>query len=335
MVSVVTGVAGFIGSHLAERLINEGHEVVGIDCFTDYYSRSIKEANVAKLLTLPGFTFVEGNLLTYDLPQLLNGANHIFHQAAQAGVRSSWGVEFEIYTNLNVLATQRLLEACKGLSIEKFVYASSSSVYGDSEELPIGEESALRPVSPYGVTKLAGENLCASYWKNYDIPIISLRYFTVYGPRQRPDMAFNKFMQALAKDTEIEIYGDGTQTRDFTYISDAVEGNLLAMHSNSPGEVFNIGGGSHVMINDVLQTLETLTLRDTKTVYREVQKGDVRHTFADTNKARDILGANGILDEYCSMRHMANLESVYTYEGTHDIHQLIVGDTVTGVPAYR
>ena len=296
MVSLVTGVAGFIGSHLAERLIKEGHEVVGIDCFTDYYSRSIKEANVAKLLNLQGFTFIEGNLLTYELSQLLNGANYIFHQAAQAGVRSSWGVEFEIYTNLNVLATQRLLEACKGLSIEKFVYASSSSVYGDSEEMPIGEEAALRPVSPYGVTKLAGENLCASYWKNYAIPIISLRYFTVYGPRQRPDMAFNKFMQALAKDREIEIYGDGTQTRDFTYISDAVEGNLLAMQNNSLGEVFNIGGGSRVMLNDVLQTLETITLRDTKTVCRGVQKGDVRHTFADTSKARKILGYKPQID---------------------------------------
>jgi UDP-glucose 4-epimerase len=290
MVSVVTGVAGFIGSHLAERLIQEGHEVVGIDCFTDYYSRSIKEANVAKLLNLNGFTFIEGNLLTYELSQLLAGANYIFHQAAQAGVRSSWGVEFEIYTNLNVLATQRLLEACRELSIEKFVYASSSSVYGDSKDMPIVEEAALRPVSPYGVTKLAGENLCASYWKNFAIPIISLRYFTVYGPRQRPDMAFYKFMQALAKDTEIEIYGDGTQTRDFTYISDAVEGNLLAMQNNSQGEVFNIGGGSRVLLNDVLQTLETITSRNTKTVCREVQKGDVRHTFADTSKARKVLG---------------------------------------------
>jgi UDP-glucose 4-epimerase len=296
MVSVVTGVAGFIGSHLAERLIKEGHEVVGIDCFTDYYSRSIKEANVEKLLTLPGFTFIEGNLLTYKLHSLLNGANYIFHQAAQAGVRSSWGAEFEIYTNLNVLATQRLLEACKGFSIEKFVYASSSSVYGDSEELPIREETTLKPVSPYGVTKLAGENLCASYWKNHDIPIISLRYFTVYGPRQRPDMAFYKFMQALAKDREIEIYGDGTQTRDFTFISDAVEGNLLAMENNSLGEVFNIGGGSRVILNDVLHTLETITSRDAKTVYREVQKGDVRHTFAETSKARDILGYNPQID---------------------------------------
>lgn len=296
MVSVVTGVAGFIGSHLAERLIEEGHEVVGIDCFTDYYPRSIKEANVAKLLTLPAFAFIEGNLLTLGLHDLLKGAHYIFHQAAQAGVRASWGDEFEIYTNLNVLATQRLLEACKGLSIEKFVYASSSSVYGDAEELPIREEVALKPLSPYGVTKLAGENLCASYWKNYDIPITSLRYFTVYGPRQRPDMAFHKFMLALSKDREIEIYGDGTQTRDFTFISDAVEGNLLAMKNTSHGEIYNIGGGSRVMLNDVLKTLETITSRDAKIVYREVQKGDVRHTFADTSKARDLLSYEPHID---------------------------------------
>ena len=296
MVSLVTGVAGFIGSHLAERLIAEGHEVVGIDCFTDYYSRSIKEANLEKLLTVPSFTFIEVDLLNCGLYALVKGANYIFHQAAQAGVRSSWGNELEVHTNLNVLATQRLLEACKGLSIEKFIYASSSSVYGDSEELPIREESVLKPVSPYGVTKLAGENLCASYWKNYDIPVISLRYFTVYGPRQRPDMAFHKFMQALTEDSEIEIYGDGTQTRDFTFISDAVEGNLLAMGNSSLGEVFNIGGGSRVMVNEVLQTMEQITLRNTKTAYREVQKGDVKHTLADTRKAREILGYNPGID---------------------------------------
>jgi UDP-glucose 4-epimerase len=296
MVSVVTGVAGFIGSHLAERLIEEGHEVTGIDCFTDYYSRSKKEANLAKLLSLPGFNFIEGNLLTLDLPDLLKSATYIFHQAAQAGVRSSWGNEFAIYTNLNVLATQKILEACKGLSIEKFVYASSSSVYGDSEALPIREETDLKPVSPYGVTKLAGENLCASYWKNYEIPVISLRYFTVYGPRQRPDMAFCKFMQALSKGTEIEVYGDGTQTRDFTFISDAIEANMLAMKSSARGEVYNIGGGSRVRVKDVLETLEKITSRDAKILYGEVQKGDVKHTLAETRKARDVLGYKPQID---------------------------------------
>ena len=296
MVSVVTGVAGFIGSHLAERLIGEGHEVVGIDCFTDYYPRSIKESNVEYLLTLPGFSFVEGNLLDLNLPDLLNGTQYIFHQAAQAGVRSSWGTEFEVYTTLNLVATQRLLEACKKLTFEKFIYASSSSVYGDSDDLPLREDSVLKPVSPYGVTKLAGEHLCMSYWKNYNIPTIALRYFTVYGPRQRPDMAFYKFMGALVHDKDIEIYGDGLQTRDFTFVADAVEGNLLAMKTTQVGEVFNIGGGSRVTVNDVLDTLQKITLKNPRIVYQDVQKGDVKHTLAETRKARNTLGYSPEVD---------------------------------------
>ena len=296
MLSVVTGVAGFIGSHLAERLIREGHEVMGIDCFTDYYPRSIKEKNLKNLLTLPGFSFIEGNLLDLDLPELLNGTQYIFHQAAQAGVRSSWGAEFEIYTTLNLVATQRMLEACKKLTIKKFIFASSSSVYGDSDELPLREDSVLRPVSPYGVTKLAGEHLCTSYWKNYNIPTIALRYFTVYGPRQRPDMAFHKFMGALLEDKEIEIYGDGLQTRDFTFISDAVEGNLLAMKATLVGEVFNIGGGSRVTVNDVLDTLQKITMKNPRIVYQDVQKGDVKHTLAETIKARNTLGYSPKVD---------------------------------------
>ena len=290
MLSVVTGVAGFIGSHLAERLIGEGHQVVGIDCFTDYYPRSIKESNLDNLLSLPGFSFIEGNLLDLNLPDLLKGTHFIFHQAAQAGVRSSWGSEFEVYTTLNLVATQRLLEACKKLTIEKFIFASSSSVYGDSEELPLREDSVLRPVSPYGVTKLAGEHLCMSYWKNYNIPTIALRYFTVYGPRQRPDMAFHKFMGALLQDKDIEIYGDGLQTRDFTFISDAVEGNLLAMKNTLVGEVFNIGGGSRVTVNDVLGTMKKITQKNPRIVYQDVQKGDVKHTLAETIKVRTTLG---------------------------------------------
>ena len=296
MLSVVTGVAGFIGSHLAERLIGEGHEVVGIDCFTDYYPRSIKESNVEYLLTLPGFSFVEGNLLDLNLPDLLNGTQYIFHQAAQAGVRSSWGTEFEVYTTLNLVATQRLLEACKKLTFEKFIYASSSSVYGDSDDLPLREDSVLKPVSPYGVTKLAGEHLCMSYWKNYNIPSIALRYFTVYGPRQRPDMAFHKFMRASLHGKDIEIYGDGLQTRDFTFVADAVEGNLLAMKTTQVGEVFNIGGGSRVTVNDVLDTLQKITLKNPRIVYQDVQKGDVKHTLAETRKARNTLGYSPEVD---------------------------------------
>ena len=289
MRSLVTGVAGFIGSHLAERLLQENHHVVGIDCFTDYYAKSLKESNLRKLLREPGFAFVEENLLTAGLPELLSDRDYIFHQAAQAGVRSSWGAEFEIYTSLNVLATQRLLEACKGLNFKKFIYASSSSVYGDAQELPLREESMLKPVSPYGVTKLAAEQLCYSYWKNYQIPTISLRYFTVYGPRQRPDMAFHRFMRALLDGELIEIYGDGKQTRDFTFVSDIINGNLLAMQSALVGGVFNLGGGSRVVLNDVLETVQQVAGKGAKIVYRDVQRGDVMHTLADTSKAMSEL----------------------------------------------
>ena len=290
MKSLVTGVAGFVGSSLAERLIREGHEVIGVDCFTDYYARSIKEENLKGLLKEEQFTFFEADVSWVNLGEFLNGVDYVFHQAAQAGVRSSWGDEFNIYTSNNVLATQRLLEACKGFAMKRFIYASSSSVYGDSEELPLREQSFLKPVSPYGVTKLAGEYLCYSYWKNFDIPVVSLRYFTVYGPRQRPDMAFHRFIKAMLNDENIEIYGDGEQTRDFTFISDAIEGNMLAMKSDAAGEVFNIGGGSRVSVNEVLEGIQKISGKATRIVYRDVQKGDVRHTLADTSKARKHLG---------------------------------------------
>jgi len=285
MRSLVTGVAGFIGSHLAERLLEENHDVLGVDCFTDYYAKSLKKANVKGLLKKPGFSFLEENLLTANLPELLMDREYIFHQAAQAGVRSSWGAEFEIYTSLNLLATQRLLEACKGLNVRKFIYASSSSVYGDAQELPLREDSVLKPVSPYGVTKLAAEQLCYSYWKNYQIPTIALRYFTVYGPRQRPDMAFHRFMRALLEGETIEMYGDGKQTRDFTFVSDIINGNLLAMQSALVGGVYNLGGGSRVELNDVLEAIQQVAGKSTKIVYRDVQRGDVKHTLADTSKA--------------------------------------------------
>ena len=315
MRSLVTGVAGFIGSHLAERLIKEGHGVVGIDCFTDYYARSIKEKNLKGLLQMSGFTFLEDNLLEGNLSDLLVGVDYIFHQAAQAGVRSSWGAEFEVYTSNNILATQKLLEACKGLDIRRFIYASSSSVYGDSEELPLRERSLLKPVSPYGVTKLAAEHLCYSYWKNYQVPVIALRYFTVYGPRQRPDMAFHRFVRAILDGGEIEIYGNGEQTRDFTFISDAVSGNMLAMKSNAEGEIFNIGGGSRVSVNEVLDIIQNIAGKTAKIVYRDVQKGDVRHTLADTNKVKKHLGyipevdlKTGLEEEWKWLKEFKQLE---------------------------
>lgn len=287
---VVTGCAGFIGSHLSEALVAQGHEVVGIDCFTDYYPRAAKEANLAALLDSPHFTFIEADLLEYDLGRLLEGTDCVYHQAAQAGVRASWGQNFAIYTQNNVLATQRLLEAAKDRPLRRFVYASSSSIYGDARQLPVTEETLPQPVSPYGVSKLAAEHLCRLYRVNFGVPTVSLRYFTVYGPRQRPDMGFHRFLRALLTDGEITLYGDGEQTRDFTFVSDAVAANLACLDAEVSGEVFNIGGGSRVSINRVLAILEAISGKKPRVRRIGKQKGDVRDTFADTSRAREALG---------------------------------------------
>lgn len=287
---VVTGAAGFIGSHLSEALVQRGHDVVGIDCFTDYYPRPAKESNLATLRQSPRFAFVEANLLEYDLNSLLDGVEYVFHQAAQAGVRASWGQNFSVYTENNVLATQRLLEAAKSHPIKRLVYASSSSIYGDAKELPVTEETIPQPISPYGVTKLAAEHLCRLYWVNFRVPTVSLRYFTVFGPRQRPDMGFHKFFRALLRDDEITLYGDGDQTRDFTFVSDAVAANLACMEAPVTGEVFNIGGGSRISVNRVLELMQAISGRKARIQRLEEQKGDVRHTFADTSRAREALG---------------------------------------------
>ena len=282
---LVTGCAGFIGSHLAERLLKEGYKVIGIDCFTDYYSRAIKEGNMATALGHKNFKLVEENLLSIDdYPEV----DYVFHEAAQAGVRKSWGRDFEIYTRNNIKATQRLLEFYKEHEIKKFVYASSSSVYGDAE-LPMKEDSLLKPVSPYGVTKLAGENLCYLYCKNYSVPTISLRYFTVYGLRQRPDMAIHKFVRAIFYDDAITVFGGGTQTRDFTYVGDVVEANLLAAKNDLVGDAFNIGGGSRISVNELIKKIEKIIGNKAKVEYVERQKGDVRDTWADVDKAEKML----------------------------------------------
>jgi len=287
----VTGAAGFIGSHLCERLLREGYHVVGVDCFTDYYPRAVKEANLASIADHEAFRFVEGDLGEMDLAELLVGVDAVFHQAAQAGVRASWGQSFAIYTELNILNTQRLLEAAVGSpTITRFVYASSSSVYGDTDSLPLRETDRPQPVSPYGVSKLAGEHLARLYAVNYGVPTVSLRYFTVYGPRQRPDMAFHKFLRAIYLGESLSIYGDGEQTRDFTYVSDAVEANLLAMEHGTPGSCYNIGGGSRVTLNHCLDVLGRVTGRPVEVEHVGEQRGDVRHTWADTTRARDELG---------------------------------------------
>ena len=283
---------GFVGSHLAERLLADGHEVCGIDAFIDYYPRSIKESNVAKLRSQKNFTFVEDDLLFTNLQKLLEGVDAIFHQAAQAGVRASWGSDFQRYTDCNILATQRLLEAAMFVkTLQRFVYASSSSVYGNTNVLPIHENVTPQPVSPYGVTKLAAEHLCVLYHRNFGVPTVSLRYFTVYGPRQRPDMAFNRFCHAILRHQPIHLFGDGTQTRDFTYISDIVEANILAAtRQNATGEVFNIAGGSRVTMLDVVESLREISGSAVQVIFENKQHGDVDHTYADTHLAEQVIG---------------------------------------------
>jgi UDP-glucose 4-epimerase len=290
MRALVTGAAGFIGSTLSERLIAEGADVVGIDCFADYYPRPIKEANLSKLRGEKRFAFVEARIQDAALTGLLDGVTHVFHLAAQAGVRKSWGADFRIYTENNVEATQVLLEACTRARIERLVYASSSSVYGDDVPMPMREDAVLHPVSPYGVTKLAAEHLCGLYHVNYGVPAVSLRYFTVYGPRQRPDMGFHKFLKAALTGTTIAVYGDGSQTRDFTFVADAVTATFNAGVRGVPGRVYNIGGGSRVSVNQVLAIVEGLAGKPLNIRNEGIQKGDMRDTYADTSLARREIG---------------------------------------------
>ncbi len=290
MKALVTGVAGFIGSHLSGTLLDRGVPVTGLDCFTDYYPRAIKQANLDVLLGRQGFRFIETSIHDADLSLLLDGVTHVYHLAAQAGVRRSWGTDFQVYTVNNIEATQRLLEACVGRPIERFVHASSSSVYGDAAAIPMREDALPRPLSPYGVTKLAAEQLGHLYEANFAVPTVAMRYFTVYGPRQRPDMAFHKFISAALKDETITIFGDGKQTRDFTFVADAVAATLAAGERGVPGRAYNVGGGSRVSVNDVLDLIETVTGRRLRVEYRSEEKGDMRDTFADTTLARRELG---------------------------------------------
>jgi nucleoside-diphosphate-sugar epimerase len=290
MKALVTGAAGFIGSTLAERLVGDDVDVIGVDCFTDYYPRAIKERNLCALLRHPRFCLVEARLQDADLPRLLADRTHVFHLAAQAGVRKSWGRNFDAYTANNVEATQALLEASVGTAIERLVYASSSSVYGDTPAMPMREDALPQPVSPYGVTKLAGEQLCHLYFASHGVPAVSLRYFTVYGPRQRPDMGFHKFLRASARGEPITVYGDGEQTRDFTFVTDAVAATVAAATRGAPGRVYNIGGGSRVSVNQVLDMIGRVSGRRPLIAREAAQKGDMRHTYADTSLARADLG---------------------------------------------
>jgi UDP-glucose 4-epimerase len=290
MKALVTGAAGFIGSHLSAGLLDGGAEVVGLDCFTDYYPRPIKEKNLDVNRSRPGFRFVEARIQDADLASLLEGVTHVFHLAAQAGVRKSWGRDFRTYTENNVEASQQLLEACAGRSLHRFVYASSSSLYGDNVSIPMREDALPQPVSPYGVTKLAAEQLCHLYHVNHGVPATSLRYFTVYGPRQRPDMAFHRFLRAAIDERPMTLYGDGEQTRDFTFVSDAVAATIAAGERGVTGRAYNVGGGSRVSMNQVIDIIGRVSGKRLDVRREPAQKGDMRDTYADTALARRDLG---------------------------------------------
>jgi UDP-glucose 4-epimerase len=286
----VTGAAGFIGAALCRRLLEGGHAVVGIDCFSDYYDPAIKRARVAPLQEFDAFRLVEDDILTADLAALAADADWIFHEAAQAGVRSSWGETFRIYSDTNVLGTQRVLEAARATQPRKLVYASSSSVYGEGRDRPTRESDPKRPLSPYGVTKLAGEHLCHLYRTNFAVPTLCLRYFTVYGPLGRPDMSVWKFTEAILRDQEVVIYGDGTQSRGFTYVDDVVEANLLAARSRYEGKAFNVGGASSATVNELLALIEDILGKTARVRHEPFAKGDARKTLADMSRTRRMLG---------------------------------------------
>jgi nucleoside-diphosphate-sugar epimerase len=287
---VVTGCAGFIGSHLSERLIEQGCEVVGIDCFTNYYSRERKERNLAMLREARGFTLIEADLATAPLDGLLEGVDTVYHLAAQAGVRGSFGESFREYVIANVLATQRLLEQAAKTPVGAFVYASSSSVYGNAPTYPTPETIERRPVSPYGMTKVATEELAAVYHRCFGVPAVGLRYFTAYGPRQRPDMAFSRFLRCAVAAAPLPLNGDGGQVRDFTYVDDVVNGTLAAARLGRQGAVYNVGGGSPVALIDAIHLIGELVGRPVDVARVPPPLGDPRRTGCDPSLAMAELG---------------------------------------------
>ncbi|MDH4308633.1 MAG: GDP-mannose 4,6-dehydratase [Acidimicrobiia bacterium] len=288
MKALVTGVAGFVGSHLAERLLTDGWEVRGVDCLTDYYDSGQKRSNLS---SIAGDLELRGeDLRTSDLDPLMSGVDVIFHQAGQPGVRASWD-EFDSYVGHNVTASQRLLEAARRSGVGRFVYASSSSVYGNAETYPTTESMLPKPQSPYGVTKLAAEHLCGVYARNFDVHTVSLRYFTVFGPRQRPDMAMHRLAEAALTGAPFPLYGTGEQIRDFTFVGDVVEANVAAATGDAPaGTVVNVAGGGSTTLNDVIATIERLAGKRIALTRKGDQAGDVDRTGGDITEARALLG---------------------------------------------
>jgi nucleoside-diphosphate-sugar epimerase len=283
---LVTGCAGFLGSHLSERLVEQGHTVLGVDCFAPYYSREAKERNLERVREEPRFTLIELDLATEALDGLMDGVETVFHLAAQAGVLGSFGASFGIYARNNVLATQRLLEAAANASPGRFVYASSSSVYGNASTYPTSELSSRKPLSPYGMTKVATEELAGVYLRCFGVPVVGLRYFTAYGPRQRPDMAFSKFFRCALSGRPLPINGEGDQVRDFTFVDDVVAGTLAAAELGRPGRIYNIGGGSPVELVEAIACIGELTGRKIELDRGPTPVGEARRTGCDGALAR-------------------------------------------------
>lgn len=293
---LVTGAAGFIGSTLCEKLLDLGHQVVGVDCFVPYYPREMKERNLLKSRASDRFTLLEVDLCDLfagsdaEGAALIQDIDVIYHQAAQAGVRASWGKDFEIYTHNNILATQKMLEACKANPNIRVVYASSSSVYGETDRFPMRETDLTRPVSPYGVSKLAAENLMCLYHHNFGVQTVSLRYFTVYGPRQRPDMAFHRIIRSILTGEKFRLFGSGAQSRDFTYVEDIVDANIAAGENGRGGCIYNLGGGTRISMTDVIILMEEICGKKANVTREAVQLGDVTNTGADVSRAREDFG---------------------------------------------
>lgn len=292
MKALITGAAGFIGSTLAERLLAENVDAAGIDSLTDYYDPALKRTNLRNVGD--GLNLLEGDINSADLDRLLDGVDVVFHLAGQPGVRKSWGRDFDTYIAANIQATQRLLEAARSAdSRPRIVFASSSSIYGDAEAYPTDERTAPRPRSPYGVTKLAAENLCRLYSANYGLETVSLRFFTVYGPRQRPDMAFTRFLRAADRGEPITIYGSGEQVRDFTFVGDIVDALFRSAQAEvRPGTVLNISGGGSHSVNEVIAMMEQIVDKPIDVVRTDVALGDVSRTTADISQARALLNWN-------------------------------------------
>ena len=287
---MVTGCAGFIGSHLVERLLDEGHDVLGIDAFTSYYERADKERNVAGFADDPRFTLLEADLATTDIGAVATGRDAIFHLAAQPGVRGSFGEGFAEYVHHNVLATQRVFEGAIEAGVRRVVWASSSSVYGDAEAYPTVEATTpTSPRSPYGVTKRSCEDLAGVY-RSRGLEMVGLRYFTVYGPRQRPDMAFRRLCEAAIHGHVFPLFGDGSQSRDFTYVTDAVDATYRAALADEIAPIYNVGGGEESTLADAIDLLESIAGRPIALERHGSQVGDVRRTAADTTLARTMLG---------------------------------------------